>query len=83
MKTILNYLETAAEKFPDKTAVIDENGSCTYKELLGNSRRAGSALTELIRPHTPVAVFMEKGIPALYAFFGTVLAGGFYSMQDP
>ena len=83
MKTILNYLETTAEKFPDKTAVIDENGSCTYKELLENSRRVGSALTEIISPRTPVAVFMEKGIPALQAFLGTVLAGGFYSMQNP
>ena len=83
MKTILRYLEATAERVPDKTAVIDETGSCTYRELLESSSRVGSALTEIIRPRTPVAVFMEKGIPALCSFFGTAAAGGFYALLNP
>ncbi len=83
MKNVLSYLEMTAGRFPDKIAVVDETGSCTYRELLENSRRVGSALAERIGERAPVAVFMEKGIHALYAFFGAVWAGGFYSLLSP
>ena len=77
------YLEKSAEKHPDRIAAEDEYGKCTYTELLDNSRRIGSALADEIEPKSPVAVFMDKGIDTLCAFFGTVYAGGFYSLLNP
>ena len=83
MKTVLGYLENTASKFPQKTAVMDETGSCTYLELLENSRRIGSALAEKISPRAPVAVFMEKSMDTVFGFFGILWAGGFYSLLSP
>ena len=83
MKTVLSYLENTASKFPQKTAVMDETGSCTYLELLENSRRIGSALAEKISPRAPVAVFMEKSMDTVFGFFGILWAGGFYSLLSP
>lgn len=84
MRTVLEYLEGAAAQYPDKIAVIDENGSCTYRELLQQSRRIGSALAASgIRRHAPVAVLMEKGIDTLSAFFGILYGGGFYVLMSP
>ena len=83
MRNVLIYLEQSAEKYPDKIAVEDEYGKCTYTELLENSRRIGSALADEIKPKSPVAVFMDKGIDTLCAFFGTLYAGGFYSLLNP
>lgn len=83
MKNVLEYLERSAEKYPENIAVEDEFGQCTYYELLTNSRRIGSSLANIINQRSPVAVFMEKGIEALYTFFGTVYAGGFYSLLNP
>lgn len=83
MKNVLEYLEETSKENASKTAVIEEDKSCTYLELLEKSKRVGSSLLEHITPREPVAVVMEKGINALYTFFGTIYAGGFYCLLNP
>lgn len=83
MKSVLEFLERSARKKPEAPAVIDEFGSVTYSELCEKSRRVGSALAGKIASNAPVAVFAEKSIDTLCAFFGTVYAGGFYSLINP
>lgn len=83
MKNVLEYLEQSAERYANSIAAEDEFGSCTYNVLSETSRRIGSALANRVEPGAPVAVLMEKGIDALCAFFGTVYAGGFYSLMNP
>ena len=83
MRNVLIYLEQSAEKYPDRIAAEDEYGKCTYTELLESSRRIGSALANEMKPKSPVAIFMDKGIDTLCAFFGTLYAGGFYSLLNP
>ena len=84
MRNVLEYLEASATRVPRKTAVIDENGSITYEELLDLSRRTGSFLTgRNIHTNRPVPVFMEKGAAALASFFGIVYAGCFYVLLNP
>ena len=34
MNNILEFLEAAAVRLPDKTAVIDETGTCCWRQLL-------------------------------------------------
>ena len=80
MINVLSMLEGSAEKYPEKTAVSEGEISLTFAQLKEKSRRAGTALAGIISVRTPVGVYMEKGINALCAFFGTVYAGGFYSM---
>ena len=46
MKTILEYLENSERKNSKKVAVIDENGKYTYKELVENSKKIGTAILE-------------------------------------
>lgn len=83
MKNVLEYLEKTAEENSKKIAVIEENKKCTYLELLEKSKRVGSSLLNYISPREPVAIVMEKSINALYTFFGTVYAGGFYCLLNP
>lgn len=83
MKCVLEWLERTAEKYPQKIAVEEPQSRCTYAELLERSRRIGSALAAKIDANTPVAVYMEKGIDTVCAFFGIVYAGGFYSQLNP
>ncbi len=79
---ILEFLEHSAFIYPDKTAVIEENRSLTYSQLLLNSKKIGSGLARILKPGIPSAVYMEKGIDALCTFFGIVYAGGFYTMMN-
>ena len=83
MRNVLEYLEKTADENSKKIAVIEENKKCTYLELLEKSKRVGSSLLNYISPREPVAIVMEKGINALYTFFGTVYAGGFYCLLNP
>lgn len=82
-RNVLEYLEYNAVCFSEKTAVIDENKSYTYAELLSLSRRIGSAVAEKSDIRTPIAVLLEKSADALGAFLGIVQAGCFYVTFNP
>lgn len=83
MNNILEFLEAAAVRLPDKTAVIDETGTCCWRQLLQSSQSAGTALAARVPPRTPVPVLIEKGRHALSVFFGAVQAGCFYVPLNP
>ena len=83
MKNVLEYLERTAGAFPKKLAVEDAQGSRTWEQLLDQVRRVGSGLSASLPLGAPVGVLMEKGIPALTGFLGTVCAGGFYTPLNP
>ena len=83
MKNVLEYLENTAKKNKEKIAIIEEEKKCTYHELLENSKKVGSRIYKYVSPRMPVAVLMEKGINAIYSFFGSIYAGGFYTLLNP
>lgn len=83
MKNVLNYLEDSAIRFPKKIAVIEDDHSVNYTELLNCSKSIGSFLANQELMRKPVAVFLEKGINALISFLGITYAGAFYSLINP
>ncbi len=83
MKNVLEYLENTAKKNKEKIAIIEEEKQCTYNKLLENSKKVGSGIYKYVRPRMPAAVLMEKGINAIYSFFGSIYAGGFYTLLNP
>ena len=44
--SILEYLESSASRYPDKTAFADLDATCTFEELRLRARRVGTALAE-------------------------------------
>lgn len=78
MTNILEYLERSAQLFPEKPALVDERQSITFAQALEDSRRVGSSLALSLAKGQPVAVYMEKSVENLCAFWGIVYAGGFY-----
>lgn len=87
IKSVLDYLEAAARRCPDKVGYVDENRSMTFGELYKEARTIGSGLL----PYThfqpggvtePVLVFMEKSVECIAAFLGIRYAGGFYVPLD-
>lgn len=79
---VLEYLERSATAFPDKLAFVDAQGSYTFLEIMHVAQRIGSCLTGKVQMGAPVAVYMEKSIQQLAAFFGVVYAGAFYAPID-
>lgn len=83
MKNVLEYLDNAAVRFPNKLAAKDEKTECTYEELWEKSRQIGTYVSKRVSLRKPVVVFMEKGVEALQIFMGIVSAGDFYVLVDP
>lgn len=83
MKNILQYLESTENRNSNKLAIIEEENEITYFELLQKSKSVGSALCKYVESKMPVAILMEKGINAIYSFFGTVYSGCFYILLNP
>ncbi len=54
----------------------DAGGTATFQELEVGCRKVGSALTERIALREPVAIFLEKGRQALWAFGGRCMLEG-------
>ena len=80
MNLVLSYFERICVLKPKKTAVILENNKITYETLLNNSKKVGTYLASFVSNNNPVVVFMDKGINALYSFFGVLYSGGCYSL---
>ncbi len=83
--SMIRLLERAAERFPDKTALADENTSYTYREYLGSARIVGGYIAEVMAPGTvrqPIAVLIERNAKSIVAFMGIVCSGNFYVPLD-
>lgn len=80
---ILEYLDDAAEQFPDKIAYFDETTSLTYKET---EQLVFSIATKLISKLNgtlkPILIYMDKSPRTLTAFWGTVYSRNFYVPLD-
>lgn len=83
MKNVLEYLEKTEVEHGEKIAIIEEEKTCNYSNLVEKSKKIGSKIAKYIEPRKPVAILMEKGINAISSFFGTVYAGDFYALLNP
>ena len=83
MHSVLSMLEATSENYPQKTAVVDPEGSCTFAELLEEARAAGTWLAgHGVSPRTPVALFLQKSRLAWACMLGAVYAGAYYCVLD-
>jgi len=78
MKNILELLERAAARTPDKYAVRDADGDVAYALLAERAARIGSRLGGVCGSGKPVAVLMNKSVRTVEAMLGVVYAGCFY-----
>ncbi len=83
MNQILDYLESAAARFPDKKAVAMRDQACTYRELKAFAARLGAALRGLTEAGQPVGVMADRDTLTLPFFMGVLYAGCFYVPIDP
>ena len=81
-RNVLTYLEQSSMSYPEKEAVIDENGVFTYQELLTQSKRIGTWLSEEGSIHKGIIIAMEKGRHALSAMFGALYSANYYVPID-
>ncbi len=81
-KSVLQYLENTARKFPQKAAFQDNKKEITFAELVKISKQIGTGLSRIVSAQEPVVVYMRKSVENIPAFFGAVYAGCFYVPID-
>ena len=81
-RSVLEWLEAAAERTPDAVAVADEHGQLSFAQLRERAQAAGSYLAALAQPSQPMALFCEKSTHTLAAMLGAAYARCPYSVLD-
>ncbi|MCI8299167.1 MAG: amino acid adenylation domain-containing protein [Lachnospiraceae bacterium] len=83
-KSVLDYLEESAERFPDKIVFADDKNEVTYREFQHQVKAVATGLAKQIpsERNRPVAVLIERKIESLTGFFGIAYSGNFYAPID-
>ena len=83
-RSVLEYLESSAQKFPEKIVFADEENEISYQEFQNQAKAVGTGLARdySIGRNQPVVVFIERNIECLVSFFGVVYSGNFYVPVD-
>jgi len=82
--TVLHYLEHTAAVFPDKRALIDENGSYSFSELRENALSLAFRITEKMNGvrNKPILVLLPKCKETIVTFMAIAYSGNIYSPTD-
>lgn len=80
---VLEYLENAAARWPDRIAFADEKATLTFSALHDAARWVGSAVAVCTQPRQPVAVVMnDRSVTCVAALLGVLYAGCPYAPLD-
>lgn len=82
IKAITDYLDITAEKFAEKPAFVDENGSITFGQLKRDAMAMASFVIKEKIFREPIAIFMPKSKECICAFMGSAYSGNFYCTID-
>lgn len=83
INNVLTWLENSAARLPDKVAFADETESVTYSALVARAKELAAELIRLTPPRKPIAVFGNKTVDCVTAFFACVYAGCYYVPLNP
>ena len=83
MRNAYEYLETTAERLPDKIAFADEKSSFSFGELLSRSQSVGTAIIETSGTSRGIiAVIVDRTAISLLGFMSALSAGFAYLPID-
>ena len=81
LNSAVRLLDRAAQKYGDKTAVADEWGEISFKELQKKGKAIGTALIKTSADGympSPVMVYLKKSISCLVCFMGAMYSANPY-----
>lgn len=81
-KSVLVYLERAADQYPDRIAFCDCKNQLTFSQFRDAAWAVGSYLCHRIAAGQPVLVMTGRHVYTPACYLGVVCAGGFYAPMD-
>lgn len=80
--TILEYLESAASRYPSRIAYEDQQEAVSFEEVKRRADVLGTALARQGVSGAPAAVYMRKSAAMITVFLGAVSCGACYCPID-
>jgi amino acid adenylation domain-containing protein len=78
------FLEQAADRFPDKAALICAGARPTYREIRDRSRSFAQTLVRAgVQPGDRVVICLENSIETVVSIFGVLAAGAVFIVVNP
>jgi amino acid adenylation domain-containing protein len=78
------FLWNAAQRFPDKAAIVSGDARLTYAELASRAAGLARELKRLgLRRGERVVILLQNSPEAVISVFGTLAAGGVFSLINP
>ena len=79
-----NFLLESAKRFPGKPALVAGSARLTYAELAARAAALAAELTRQgVQRGDRVVVFLQNSPEAVISIFGTLMAGGVFSVVNP
>lgn len=84
IRSVCDFLENSALKFPDKIAFVEGVKSITYKELDEKSSALACEISTRLngKIKEPILITLDKSIEAIIAVYATIKSGNFFSIID-
>ena len=82
IRSVCDFLDNSALKFPNKIAFIEGQKSISYKDFNKIISAVASRILEFLIKKEPILIILPKGIDALISMFGVAKSGNFYSIID-
>ena len=83
MKNVLELLQKAVERHPQKTAIVDKYREVTFAELDQKARKIGVAICKQGIVNAPIGVIASRDADTVIYFLGALFSGNFYVPIDP
>ncbi|MDQ3974582.1 MAG: AMP-binding protein, partial [Actinomycetota bacterium] len=79
-----HLLQSSAERYPQRTAVVDGERSLTYGELERRANQLANLLAELgVHRGDRVGLYLDKSLEAVVGIYAVLKCGGAYVPIDP
>ena len=90
-QTLVQSFEAQVRARPEQTALIDEQGSLSYRSLNAQANQLARLLRQVyqeetgkpLSPDTPIALLFERGTQMVVSLLAVLKAGGAYVPIDP
>lgn len=82
IRSVCDFLDNSALKFPNKIAFVEGQKSISYKDFNKITSAVASRILEFLIKKEPILIILPKGIDALISMFGVAKSGNSYSIID-